>query len=82
MMKRLLNFRNMTFVSILLIAFGLPATAQSVNYHLLKTIPLGSAAGGGEYFDYLSADSSARRVYVSHGTEVKVVDADTGAVLR
>src|SRR5215472_16148794 len=27
------------------------------------------------------ADSSARRVYVSHGTEVKVVDADTGDVI-
>jgi DNA-binding beta-propeller fold protein YncE len=80
-MKKLLHPRNMAFVSILLIVFGLPATAQSVSYHLLKKVPLGAAAGGGEYFDYLMADSSARRVYVSHGTEVKVVDADTGAVV-
>ena len=57
------------------------ASAQSVNYHLLKKVPLGEAAGGGEYFDYLTADPGARRVYVSHGTEVDVVDADSGAVV-
>jgi hypothetical protein len=51
------------------------------RYHLLKTIPLGAAPGGGEYFDYITADAAARRVYLSHGTEVKVVDADSGAVL-
>jgi YVTN family beta-propeller protein len=54
---------------------------QSGGYHLLKTIPLTAAPGGGEYFDYLTVDPSARRVYLSHGTEVKVVDADTGAVV-
>jgi YVTN family beta-propeller protein len=64
-----------------LILFGLPATAQSVTYHLLKKVPLGAAPGGGEYFDYVMADSAARRVYVSHGTVVKVVDADTGDVV-
>jgi YVTN family beta-propeller protein len=42
---------------------------------------LGVAQGGGEYFDYVFADLAARRVYVSHGTEVKVVDADTGDVV-
>jgi DNA-binding beta-propeller fold protein YncE len=51
------------------------------GYHLLKKIPLGAAAGGGEYFDYITVDAAARRVYVSHGTEVKVVDADSGAVV-
>jgi YVTN family beta-propeller protein len=80
-MKKLLKSRNVVFVSILLIVFGLPVAAQSVSYHLLKTVPLGAAAGGGEYFDYVMADSDARRVYVSHGTEVKVVDADTGDVV-
>jgi DNA-binding beta-propeller fold protein YncE len=32
-------------------------------------------------FDYLSVDSSARRLYLSHGTEVNVVDADNGKLL-
>lgn len=62
-------------------SFGLLANPQSVSYHLLKQVPLGAAPGGGEYFDYVFADAPARRVYVSHGTEVKVVDADTGRVV-
>jgi len=55
--------------------------APAGGYHLLKTIPLGAAEGGGEYFDYITVDPAARRVYVSHGTEVKVLDADSYAVL-
>src|SRR5206468_4483008 len=42
------------------------------GYHLLKKVPLGAAEGGGEYFDYISFDAGARRVYLAHGTEVKV----------
>ena len=68
-------------ISLFAVSFALLANAQSVNYHLLKQVPLGAAPGGGEYFDYVFADSDARRVYVSHGTEVKVVDADTGKVV-
>src|SRR5436190_12583260 len=49
--------------------------------HLLRKVPLGAAPGGGEYFDYISFDAAARRVYLSHGTEVKVVEADSGAAL-
>ncbi len=51
------------------------------DYHLLKKIPLGAAAGGREYFDYITFDPDARRIYLSHGTEVKVVDADSWAVV-
>jgi DNA-binding beta-propeller fold protein YncE len=32
-------------------------------------------------FDYISIDSAARRLYVSHGTEVNVVDADNGKLI-
>src|ERR1039458_10540411 len=42
------------------------------SYHLLKKISLGAAEGGGEYFDYITFDAAARRVYLSHGTEVEV----------
>src|ERR1700681_651469 len=51
------------------------------GYHLIKTVPLGAAEGGGEYFDYITVDPAARRVYLSHGTEIKVLDADSYAVL-
>lgn len=32
-------------------------------------------------FDYVSIDSAARRVYLSHGTQVDVIDADSGKVV-
>ena len=67
--------------SLFIWVFGLLASAQSINYHLLKKVPLGTAPGGREYFDYIFADSSAHRIYVSHGTEVKVVDAASGDIL-
>src|SRR5260370_31844653 len=69
-------------LSLVLIGIIAVASPRAVHYHLLKKVPLGAAAGGGrEYFDYLTVDSYARRVYASHGTEVKVADADSGAVV-
>src|SRR6267378_600014 len=68
--------------SVLLLGIMALASPPAVHYHLLKKVPLGAAAAGGrEYFDYLTVDSHARRVYASHGTEVKVADADSGAVV-
>jgi outer membrane protein assembly factor BamB len=66
---------------ILLGAFAL-ATAATGGYHLLKKYTFGQAEGSTrEYFDYIAVDSSARRVYVSHGTEIKVIDADDGTLI-
>src|SRR6202045_1218379 len=53
------------------------ASPPGSGYHLIKKVPLGAAPGGGEYFDYVTVDAVARRVYLSHGTEVKVIDADS-----
>jgi DNA-binding beta-propeller fold protein YncE len=69
--------------SILLGALAL-ALAPPVKggYHLLKKYTFGAAEGSTrEYFDYITVDSSARRVYLSHGTEVKVINADTGTLI-
>ena len=49
-----------------------PLLAQS--YHVSGNIQLGGTGG----WDYLSADASHRRLYVSHGTEVDVIDLDSG----
>jgi YVTN family beta-propeller protein len=77
--------RPVRFVSclpILLLGILAVASPPTVHYHLLKKVQLGAAAAGGrEYFDYLTVDSQARRVYASHGTEVKVVDADSGGAI-
>ena len=57
------------------------AGQPEAGYHLLKKYDLGAAPGGKEYWDYITFDNSTRRLFVSHNTEVKVVDADSGAVL-
>jgi DNA-binding beta-propeller fold protein YncE len=65
----------------LLFGTAVLAFAATGGYHLVKKIPLGAAEGGGEYFDYITFDAAARRVYLSHGTEVEVLDADSGSVV-
>jgi hypothetical protein len=78
--------RNLVYVVAFaaLIALGSLALASPPagnSYHLLKKISLPAAPGGGEYFDYITVDPDARRVYVSHGTEVVVLDADKYSVV-
>jgi len=58
-----------------LVTYASPKPAAS-GYHLIKTIPLPPAPGNTEYFDYITVDPDARRVYVSHATEVVVLNAD------
>jgi DNA-binding beta-propeller fold protein YncE len=58
------------------------ALAAAGGYHRINRYAFGAAEGSTrEYFDYITVDSSARRVYLSHGTEIKVLDADSGAVM-
>jgi YVTN family beta-propeller protein len=47
------------------------------TYKLIKTIAVGGDGG----WDYLYADSLNRRLYVSHATEVDVIDLDSEAVV-
>src|SRR5262252_4611520 len=51
------------------------------GYHLSLKIPFGAAPGPIEYFDYITFDAATRRVYLSHGTEFKVLEADSGKVV-
>ena len=48
--------------------------AMGPGYHVVTTYKVGGDGG----WDYLTADSDARRVYISRGTHVMVVDADSG----
>ena len=47
------------------------------SYHVIKKIPIPGQGG----FDYLTIDGGARRLYVSHGTQVEVLDVDSGAIV-
>src|SRR6202521_6105305 len=69
-------------VSLILLGILAYAASAKGGYHLLKKYTFGAAEGSTrEYFDYITVDSAARRVYLSHGTEVKVIDADSGALI-
>jgi DNA-binding beta-propeller fold protein YncE len=78
-MKKLSFLLPLVFFA--LIGTVVMASPPGSGYHLIKKVALGAAPGGGEYFDYVTVDSAARRVYLSHGTEVKVLDADNYSVV-
>ncbi|HXM97662.1 MAG TPA: YncE family protein [Candidatus Dormibacteraeota bacterium] len=72
---------SLLFILSALLGAAAPAIMAGPGYHLVKKVSLGAAPGGGEYFDYITVDSGARRVYLSHGAEVKVLDADNFSVV-
>jgi len=53
------------------------APAPTGGYSVIKKIPI---PGTGSW-DYLTIDEAARRLYVSHGTQVEVLDIDALAVV-
>jgi YVTN family beta-propeller protein len=53
------------------------ALAATVNYQLLKRVTVPGAGG----WDYLTVDDAARRIYISHATQVDVLDADSFALV-
>jgi DNA-binding beta-propeller fold protein YncE len=74
--------RLATGVSLVLLSAFALAIAATGGYHLLHKYSFGPAEGSTrEYFDYITVDSAARRVYLSHGTEIKVIDADNGSLI-
>jgi YVTN family beta-propeller protein len=53
---------------------GMAALAADNPYRVITKY----AVGGDGSWDYITVDSEARRLYVTHGTRVEVLDADTG----
>jgi YVTN family beta-propeller protein len=65
---------------LLLIAMMVCASAAfgaAANYELLKKIAVPGTGG----WDYVTVDAAARRVYISHATQVEVLDADSLALV-
>jgi YVTN family beta-propeller protein len=56
-------------------SFAAPAPSDGYSVSKKITIP-----GEGSW-DYLAVDESARRLYVSHGTQVEVIDVDSESVV-
>ncbi len=71
------------FTLLPLAALALTASSASAtlipapNYHLLQKVTLGGEGG----WDYLTVDPDARRLYISRGSHVMVVDADSYKVV-
>src|SRR5205823_10884329 len=63
--------------ALLAVAFVVVSLQVSTGYKVETRYPVPGNGG----FDYLSIDSAARRLYLSHGTEVNVVDADNGKLI-
>jgi DNA-binding beta-propeller fold protein YncE len=63
------------WISILSLSLAAVAVAAAgPGYHVIKTYKVGGEGG----WDYLTVDASARRFYISRGTHVIVLDADSG----
>jgi DNA-binding beta-propeller fold protein YncE len=63
--------------SSLLLAFLCASATALADYRVLTQFKIGGEGG----YDYIRVDSAARRLYVSHGVRVEVLDADTGKKL-
>jgi DNA-binding beta-propeller fold protein YncE len=59
------------------LSFAALLVQGGTNYKLVGRYPVPGVGG----FDYVMLDNSTRRLYVSHATQVDVVDADTGKVV-
>ena len=63
-----------TFLFLSLIFAAALALQAETGYRVLQRYPI----GGTQSWDYVTIDSAARRLYVSHGISVEVLDADSG----
>jgi len=56
---------------------ALPLVAAGSGYHVIQTYKV----GGDGSWDYLTVDAGARRLYISRGTHVMVMDTDSGKIV-
>ena len=62
---------------IVLVCSSVASVMAADHYQVTKKIPI---PGEGSW-DYLTVDEGARRLYVSHGTQVEVIDLESGTVV-
>src|SRR3989441_11766187 len=63
--------------AIIALSVAMISLQGGAGYKLETRYPVPGNGG----FDYLTIDSAARRLYLSHGTQVDVVDADNGKLI-
>jgi YVTN family beta-propeller protein len=72
-----LPIRSALLIAACILLVSSSLTAGPSGYHVSKTVKLGGDGG----WDDLTVDAKAKRVYISRGTHVMVVEADTGALV-
>ena len=73
--RGIMNTNSRLWIAVAIVLLAAAALgAAAPGYHVVTTYKLGGDGG----WDYLTVDASARRLYISRGTHVMVVDADTG----
>jgi len=73
----MLPMKTLAVFAALGVAGALCVAADAPGFKVTKKYPVPGDGG----FDYVTYDGASNRVYTSHGTEVNVIDADTGKVL-
>jgi len=68
--------KHKLFASICAVALAAETCQADGPYHFIKEIPVPGNGG----WDYCSVDAGARRLYVSHGTNVVVIDIDNDTI--
>jgi hypothetical protein len=71
-----MRLRHLSVLGIVLLATAAGIRAQG-QWSKLGEVPVGGAAS----FDYLNVDPAAHRLYLTHGTEVVVIDTAANAVV-
>jgi DNA-binding beta-propeller fold protein YncE len=67
--------KKITILSFVLLLSALTIKAQKTStYHIADTFHIKSSGG----YDYTTVDSASNRLYLSHGTQVNVIDKTTG----
>ena len=72
-MKR--NF--LLLVAILSFVATAPLAAPQSGYHIIKKVPVPGTGG----WDYVTVDEAGRCVYITHATQVEVLDAHTSELV-
>jgi DNA-binding beta-propeller fold protein YncE len=70
--------KNLLGSFVVLLAAVATAISAAGGYHLLETVPVG---GEGVVGALCTMDSVGRRLYVTHNTQVEVVDVDSGQLV-
>ncbi len=63
--------------ALIVLSFAALLFQGGTGYKVTGRYPIGGVGG----FDYITIDSAARRLYVSHSTQVEVLDADSGKLI-